>query len=769
MALDTNQVNRILGAARGRDVSKVEGLWVDLQSQDGAMRHIATFRSIADEVASRGDREKAAELLLLLKDDLAAADMHDELFDVLRAAVAYSGRVRGVREDLAAQYRRKYAGRPGLEAVLSRVDLAGEGSLGEAVQQLDQAFLFQEGDYVFHGRGWGVGKVVETNPEVGELVIDFSRRRGQRMEAGMALTALERRSADDLDVLLWTDKDRVRSMATEEPLELLRAALAASGGKLQARELKSRLVDVLDKTGWTKFWAKARKQAKDDPTIEVGAAPRSLISLRDEPVTRDDEVKLALKRGHSFKNRLAVARRELLATRKDGSEAPAWLADALKHLATNHGRKGTPEQRAASLELLLFKLELAEVWPQSVADLSAVDPDTGEPLPIHRVAAVGEALQSLAEDALPPVLHAITTPEYRKRTVRLARKVLSDEQAIATLQAVILDPAPQVWDVASTALEEAGRSDVVAEAVRQVLIAPHTYPEALAAFARARLGSETPLAEDRSDAEILVKTMQVFDQVNLEFKGLTDRRRKSALKPTVEALRALISEKSQRILGKVIGAASEGDVRRILQVVRQSPTLTPTIKRAAEKFVAERFPEMLSTVATSRREEEPAEVLYSTIDGIRRRERELHEILEVKMPEVTIEIGKALDFGDISENAELDAARERQQRLAEQAKRMQEELSRVQAIDPTKVLIDEVRVGTRVVVEHQATGADETYSILGPWDIDDQDDSVISHLSAMARGFLGRKVDELAQVTLPSGETVDYRIKSIDRVVLQET
>lgn len=349
-------------------------------------------------------------------------------------------------------------------------------------------------------------------------------------------------------------------------------------------------------------------------------------------------------------------------------------------------------------------------------------------------------------------------------------EVLEGEEAIATLQAVILDPAPQVWDVASSALEAIDRGDVIIDSVQKVLIAPDAYPEALAAFARARLSAGKPLAPERNDAEILVKTLQVFDQVNLEFKGLTDRKRKATLKPTVEALRGLISEKSQRILGKVVGGASEGDVRRILQIVRQSPTLTPTIKRATEKFVAERFPELLSTVATSRRDdEEPEKVLYSTIEGIRRRERELREIVDVKMPEITIEIGKALDFGDISENAELDAAREKQQRLGEQVKRMQDKLGRVQAIDPDKVLTDEVRVGTRVVVEHLATGGEETYSILGPWDLDDEDDSVISHLSAMARGLLGLKPDDVAVVILPGGGTVEHKIKSIGRVVLQET
>lgn len=770
MALDTNSVNRIFGAARARDISKVEELWIALQSHEGAVEELQTFLNIAQEVAGRGDKDKAAELLLLLKDDLAKAGKHDELFELLRTAVRYSHRVRDVRGELVTQYRRKYGERPGLEAILSRVDLAGEGRVDEAVAQLDQAFYFQEGDYVFHGRGWGIGRVVECHPEVGEFVIDFARRRGQRMEAGMAMSALERRTEDDLDVLLWTDKDSVRAMAEADALALLKAALNASGGKLQARDLKSKLADVLDKSGWTKFWSKARKLAKDDPTIEVGPAPRSVISFRSEPLSRTDEVEQAIERAHEFTDRLAIARRELNAERSGGGEPPSWLAKALELLTQNHGKKGTDAQRAAQIELTLFRLEVVAQWPKLLPELEAVDPDTGEPRQAHEVPAVIAAFDGLVGDALPPVLAAISIAEYRRQAIRLAAKLLG-EQASAALSAVLLDPAPQSWETASAELEAIGRLDLVEHAVEQVLIRPHDYPEALAALTRARLANgKKEVAAGRSDSELLVKALQVFDQVNLQFKGTQDRRRKMSLKPTVEALRSLISEKNQRVLKNVIGEGTEGDVRRVLQIVRQSPTLTPTIKRSTEKFVALRFPELLATVATTRRgDDREDDVLYSTAEGVRRRERELTEIMEVKMPEITVEIGKALEFGDISENAELDAARERQQRLAEQAKRIQDDLERVRVIQLENVDTDEVRIGTRVVVENLEAHEEETYSILGPWDLDEEDPSIISHLSALAVGLLGSRVGAEVTVQLPTGDTAKYLVKAIERVVLQET
>lgn len=778
MALDQNALNRIMGAARARNVSQVEELWVDLLSMGGIAEHHRTIVKVADEVARRGDPDKAAEMLAhpLLRDGLKEGELEDELFEVLRKAVSYSGRIKSIRSDLLEQYRRKYADRDGLEAVISRTDLAGEGRLREAVQQLDEAFYFQEGDYVFHAKGWGVGRVVESRPEAGEIVIDFEERTGQRMESGMALTSLEHRADDDLDVLIWTDPEALREQASDDPLALLRKALITHGGKLQSKTLRDKLTPILGKSAWTKFWAAARKSAKNDPTIELGEGSRAVISLRDEPVSREEEISERIRKLRSFTDRLQVARRELIAVRKSAGETPpGWLEDTLKALNTNHGKIGTPEQRAARLELALFQGEVAEVWPGAVSEevkpfsedaVAELDPETGEPLPQTLDEHYAGPIRGLEGEAICEVIRECITPEYRKRTVRLVM-CLEPEVAIPTLKAIVLDPAPQAWDAAVKALAELGRDDEILDAVNQLLISPRSHPQALAAFARARFNKNVDILPDRSDSEILIKVLKVFDSVNLAFKGSTKRKEKADLKVSVEALRTTITEKNQKVLRDVISAATEGDVRRVLQIVRQSPTLTNTVKRAAEKAVSFRFPLLLATVATSHRETIVDEdtTIYSTAEGVSRREAELKEITHVKMEEVRLEIGRALEFGDISENAELDAAREKQQRLAEQATRIQEELSRVTLVDPAKVNPDQVRVGTRVVVE-DSEGKEETYTLLGPWDIGDHDPTVISHFSALARGLIGHRAGDEATIELPNNRRAVYTVKQVEQAVV---
>lgn len=776
MAYNQNLLNRILAAARARDVAKVEESWIELQGSVSPLGAVGPFMDIARELADRGDKDKAAELLLLLREDLKQAGRDEDLLEVLRRAVTWSARIKTVREELVDLYRKKHGSKAGFEAVLARTGITVEGgSLQDAVRQLDQAFSFEVGDFVFHARGWGVGKVVEAHPETNEFIIDFSRNRNARMEAGMALSALQRRGADDLDVLLWVNKDRVRTLADDEPLTLLRSALRSNGGKLQARDLKDKLQDVLDKGAWTRFWTKAKKMAKDDPRIEIGPAPRTIVSLRDAPLSRDEEVAAQLKRLRSFEDILELVRGEVSEQKKEeAAPKPAWLGDALEALSKNHGKTGSPEQRACKLELSLLKDDIARTWEGSVAGWTpskpaTIDGDTGEVTAHNASPGLVEAMEGLGGKALPPVLRAMVLAEHRRRAVELAGLVYKTSQAAETLHAVLLDPAPGVWEEAASTLRKLGKEDKILDAAKAIFRKPTDAPDAYVAIARQRLFGRMEILNDRySNTEILAKAIQLLDALTLEQRGTTDKKEKAGLKATLDALRGLLNEKNQRAIGAVIEAGTEDEVRRILQLVRQSPAITPTMTRAAETFIVRRFPELLATVVAAPRyedSEQAAGALYSTEEGRRKREAELKNLVEVEFPKTSINIGKALEFGDISENAELDAAREHQQRLGDQIARIQKELERVQIVDPATVDTDEVRVGTRVVVEAVDGGRESTWTILGPWDITDEDPTIVSHLSPLALGLMGKGAGDEATVRLPDGSKANYRVKSIERAV----
>ncbi len=794
--VDEQLKNRIRSAARARDFTKVDELWIELVTQGAWKDDLNLFFDVAGDLNERGERERAGQLLISMLDEVKTNGTPDQAFDLARRASKYQPKNKGLRDELQGHYRRCYAERPGLDAALKRSGLVTDGPLDKAVQTLDDSLRFAPGDFCSHASGWGIGKVVEAHPETGEYVIDFMRRRGQRMEAGMARTSVEKRDRDDIDVLLWTDKDTVKRLADEDPLQLLKCALkAAPGGKLQSRDLKEKLEGpVLDKNGWTRFWAAARKLAKDDPWIEVGAAPKSIVTLRNQPLAREVEVGKNVDKAGPFVKKLEAARRELLAIAKDAVSkgvVPSWLKTGVAAMQkdVDAAPKGKPAanwaivNRAQKLELALFRFEAANLIPQSAQELGvqapeaavavgeAVDPETGEPLGPHVRAQsvppeIKKFLDGLSLAELPQILREMSVQEYRRRLVALVRPAFQDWAD--RLKAVVMDPAGGVFETAARELLD-GAEAILHDAVNKIVINPMKAPDAYAALVRARFaGRLDKIAEKREDSELVAKAIQLLDEVTHKVKGQSETGQKSSAKTAVDALRALFSEKSQRVIGSVIKNGSEAEVRRILQLVRQSHSLTPTVVRATEQFVVDRFPDLLATVVAAPKaavkEDAVEERMYTTQEGLNRRRAEYDRIVNVELEEVRLEIGRALEFGDISENSELDAARERQRNLAERIERMRTELERVIVVDPSTVAPDEVRVGTRVVLKNAASAKEETYTVLGPWDADEAH-HVISYLSPIARGIMGRHPNEEALVQLPDGQKATFVIVSIERAV----
>ena len=134
---------------------------------------------------------------------------------------------------------------------------------------------------------------------------------------------------------------------------------------------------------------------------------------------------------------------------------------------------------------------------------------------------------------------------------------------------------------------------------------------------------------------------------------------------------------------------------------------------------------------------------------------ELRELLEVKIPANSEAIGHALSFGDISENAELDAAREEQVQLTNKAQQMQENLARAELIEFDLISTDKVQIGAKVKLSGE--GQETEYTLLGPWDVD-LDKGIISYLSPIAQELIGSRCYDT--VTLPKGE---FKIQKISK------
>jgi len=140
-----------------------------------------------------------------------------------------------------------------------------------------------------------------------------------------------------------------------------------------------------------------------------------------------------------------------------------------------------------------------------------------------------------------------------------------------------------------------------------------------------------------------------------------------------------------------------------------------------------------------------------TPEGNVRLKEELRNLKEVERHKISREIGVAREHGDLSENAEYHAAKDRQGWIEARIKDLEDKLSRAEIIDPTKLSGSKVAFGATVKLSNIETEEESVYRLVGA-DEADLNLGSISITSPLARSLIGREVGDDVKVRMPAGE-----------------
>ena len=141
------------------------------------------------------------------------------------------------------------------------------------------------------------------------------------------------------------------------------------------------------------------------------------------------------------------------------------------------------------------------------------------------------------------------------------------------------------------------------------------------------------------------------------------------------------------------------------------------------------------------------------------KQKQLAHIMDVEVPANSKEIAFALSLGDLRENAEYKAAKEKQEILNSTVAKLKDEIERAQLFDPNAVNTSKVAFGTRVTLHNRTGERKEEYTILGPWE-SDPDHNIISYLSPFGGAILNKTVGEQFDFSI-NDETVSYKVEHI--------
>ncbi|MCL4839629.1 MAG: GreA/GreB family elongation factor, partial [Thermoanaerobaculia bacterium] len=575
--------------------------------------------------------------------------------------------------------------RPSFEAFAEKVGLFRAPDQAprtwEKVDRLLTLLAFDVGTVV-EMQGKGVGRVAEVNLALESLRIDLERQAGLVVGFRAATRLLTALPPGHFLRRKLESPDELRALGEESPSELLGALLASSERPLTAGEVKEALAGLVDEKRWTSWWATARKH----PRVVVAGSGRQTYHW-----AASSEAALATLQG-SFE--AAPPRERLDLFRRHAGRDPG-LARAMAARIAASASAERERDPALAFESWLA-LERAGALPAdlgwSVDDLLGPSGD-----PRRLLAGIEDRL--LRERALTMLR------ERREDWTEIYRDTLSREAD------------PRVLGL----LAEGLRSAAPAERERfldEVLNQPRRSPAAFVWLVE--LAAEDAELRSRNPLRLLQQIL-----ASLRDEGFAPYRARLA---------AMVD--SGGTLPRLLSALPEEQAPQAMALLERDHALADYQRAPLLNALTLRFPAL--------RESADSGLLYATAEAIAALREELQRLARVEIPANRKAIEEARAHGDLRENFEYKAARERHEYLNARVAALHRDLGRARPLDPAAIDTSEVRVGTRVTLRDRE-GGERALTILGPWDSRPEEE-IVSYESDLAKRLLGRVVGTEVQI-----------------------
>ena len=156
-----------------------------------------------------------------------------------------------------------------------------------------------------------------------------------------------------------------------------------------------------------------------------------------------------------------------------------------------------------------------------------------------------------------------------------------------------------------------------------------------------------------------------------------------------------------------------------------------------------------------------ADISYFTKEGLQRLKDEVHQLETVERPKISQQIAEARDKGDLSENAEYDAAKEAQGLLEAKISKLKNTLANARLVDDSKIDNTKVYILSTVKIRNTKSNAEVTYTLVAENEAN-LAEKKISIDSPIGKGLLGKSVGDIAEVQVPAG-IIPFEVLEISR------
>ncbi len=700
------------------------------------------FFQLEKKVAKTLNPERASQLLEILYNDYSQKEDWDKAIEILKRILSYNPKVEWARKEIVECYRKKYADHSQLEEYIKLSNLNQNWrNVHDAIEDFEKHISFDEGNFVHH-RTWGIGRIKSIKGD--SIVIDFTKKRGHKMSLQMGVNALDSLSKDHIWVLkavLPKEKLRERVKGGKKPDKesyqaaitwTLKTIIKSYGNAANMKQIKAELVDsILSPNEWTSWSSEARKILKTDPSFGNLPDRVDFYVVRDTPISYEEKIYNRFRAEKNFFGRLKILREYL--NHKEDPESE-YFAEMFEYFVGFLRSYSTVNEYVIASFLLATRL---------IRKFPFLNPGLEYDF--------NDLLEQLEEREIEEVFQNLDDSELQREFLERTKKKVKRWPEIF----IRLFPY-SLSDYIIEELKKKGYDDRIKELFLLLL---DQYKDKREAFIwAARNVDESSWVETYgvSYEKVLISMIHLLD---ITFREIENKRDVSVNRKLNKQIQNFLFKEGKLL--DFLMRTDKDSIHRLFSLVNDVKELNevdPNILLNLKQKIMERFPDFHFYGEEER--ETVSSSLMVTQESYERKQKQLQHILEVEIPENSKEIGAAIEMGDLSENAEYKAGKERQEMLNLTVKKLKEDLSKAMLFRPKDVDPSKISFGTKVTLYNHNNDSEESYEIFGPWE-SNPDEGVISYLSPFGGKLWNHKEGEEVHFDI-NERSYHYTVKSIE-------
>ncbi|GHV83151.1 transcription elongation factor GreA [Spirochaetia bacterium] len=699
------------------------------------------FLHVQTKVAKNITQDKAAILLKDVYDSCKKRGDIDTAITILKIILNYDERDNNARKEITECYRQKYANHSQLEDCIKVSNLTQNWrNVHEAIQDFEKHIAFDKGNFVFH-RTWGAGRIAKLEGDT--IVIDFAKHRGHSMSLKMAVDALQTLDKNHIWVLKATmTKEKLHDKIKTDVAWALKTIIKSFGNYYSLKQIKAELVpQVLTSGEWTSWNVKAKEILTTDPSFGVSTENIDIWTVREHPIEEEEKRYNEFKAEKKFYKRVEIIRKLADLTSDDGDSEYFKEALGFFHGFLKSYSQTTDYDYVVSSYLILKNLAAKFPFIASQLQLNFLN--------------IFDTIENVSE-----LFMNIKDDELRRDFLNQIKLFVSGWQSIYIKlfsYAASISQKDMPLFIIDT-LKKENREDKIISLIKDCFENYKDNREAVVWFYKNYQDDPVFAKADLSEKKIIIALIHILD---VTYREIDNNRNTTENKKINKQVHNILFK--ENILNNCIDNTDSETIIRIWTLLEDVADLDPADKLKIKTRIEENGHD-LKNYSGVQQKEVVSRKLIVTMAKYQEKQKQLSHIMEEEVPANSKEIAFALSLGDLRENAEYKAAKEKQELLNSTVAKLKDEIDRAQLFDPATLTTNRASFGTIVTLANESTGADEIYTLLGPWE-SDPDNKVISYMSPFGAAIFNKRIGDKFEFSMNEGKT-NYTVKEINKAVL---